>query len=161
MLFYTIICFIGINDYTFNLYGCKNNHITKNILIENFEDTQKIQHENHNNHGNEKEDYNCNKHNGEQFIKYCKNHKKNLCIQCESEHKNCKTIYFGYILPDKNRLNLEELRDNPNEFFGTIGDASEIIRITLCGRKSSPNLYYVEKILGKDEIERRFNKIIK
>ena len=58
-------------------------------------------------------------------------------------------------------VNKKELRDNPDEFIGTIGDASEIIRITLCGRKSSPNLYYVEKILGKDEIERRFNKIIK
>ena len=58
-------------------------------------------------------------------------------------------------------VNKKELRDNPNDFIGTIGDASEIIRITLCGRKSSPNLYYVEKILGKDEIERRFNKIIK
>ena len=57
-------------------------------------------------------------------------------------------------------VNKKELRDNPDEFIGTIGDASEIIRITLCGRKSSPNLYYVEKILGKDEIARRFNKII-
>ena len=57
-------------------------------------------------------------------------------------------------------VNKKELRDNPDEFIGTIGDASEIIRITLCGRKSSPNLYYVEKILGKEEITRRFNKII-
>ena len=70
------ICFISCSGYTFNLYGCKNNHITKNILIENFEDTQRIQNDNHNIHENEKGNYNCNIHNGEQFIKYCKNHKK-------------------------------------------------------------------------------------
>ncbi|MCR5741553.1 MAG: glutamate--tRNA ligase [Gammaproteobacteria bacterium] len=56
--------------------------------------------------------------------------------------------------------NKKELRENPDKFIATIGDASEIIRIALTGRKSSPNLYYVEKILGKEEIERRFNKII-
>ena len=59
------VCFIGINDYTFNLYGCKNNHITKNILIENFENTQRIQNDNHNIHEKEKGNYNCNIHNGE------------------------------------------------------------------------------------------------
>ena len=57
--------------------------------------------------------------------------------------------------------NKKELRDNPDMFIGTIGDASEIIRVSLTGRKSSPNLYYVEKILGKEEIERRFNSVIK
>ena len=111
------ICFIGIDGYTFNLYGCKNNHITRNILFENFEDTQRI---NHNNPEHEKENYNCNKHNGEQFTKYCKNHKQNLCIQCENEHKDCETIYFGDILPDKNKINCEELRDYINKLKNEI-----------------------------------------
>ena len=109
------ICFISVNGYTFNLYGCKNNHITKNILIENFEDTQRIQNDNHNIHENEKGNYNCNIHNGEQFIKYCKNHKKNLCLQCENEHRNCETIYFADILPSKNKISCEELRDYINK----------------------------------------------
>jgi len=55
--------------------------------------------------------------------------------------------------------NKKELRDNPDKFIGTIGDASEIIRISLSTRKSSPNLYYVEKILGKAKIKERFNKV--
>ena len=36
-------CFIKIKDYTFNFYGCKNNHITEHILFNMFEGTQKIQ----------------------------------------------------------------------------------------------------------------------
>ncbi len=57
--------------------------------------------------------------------------------------------------------NKKELRDNPNKYIGTIGDASEIIRVALTGRKSSPNLYYVEKILTNSEIRRRFENVIK
>ena len=57
--------------------------------------------------------------------------------------------------------NKKELRDNPEKYIGTIGDASEIIRVALTGRKSSPNLYYVEKILGHNEIRRRIMKVTK
>ena len=102
-------CFIDINNYTFKLHGCKNNHVTNNILFHNFEDTQKISQENH--HENEKEKYKCDIHNGEQFTKYCKDHNKNICIQCENEHKNCKTIYFGDILPNKDQLDCEKLNE--------------------------------------------------
>ncbi len=55
--------------------------------------------------------------------------------------------------------NKKEMRENPDFFVGTIGDASEIIRISLTGRKSSPNLYYVERILGAQRIKQRFNKV--
>ena len=55
--------------------------------------------------------------------------------------------------------NKKEMRDNPDKFKGTIGEASEIIRISLTARKSSPNLYYVEQILGKDRIVKRFKKV--
>ena len=33
---------INIKDYRVNLYGCKNNHITNNILLEEYEELQKI-----------------------------------------------------------------------------------------------------------------------
>ena len=53
--------------------------------------------------------------------------------------------------------NKKEMRENPDFYKGTIGDASEIIRIALTGRKNSPNLYYCEKILGDTRIKERFN----
>lgn len=56
--------------------------------------------------------------------------------------------------------NKKEFRDNPGKYVGTIGDASELIRIALSGRKNTPNLYYLEKILGKEVIKERLLKAI-
>ena len=49
---------------------------------------------------------------------------------------------------------------NPELYKGTIGDVAEILRITLTGRKNSPNLYYVMQILGKQECDRRIDLVI-
>ena len=56
--------------------------------------------------------------------------------------------------------NNKEFKANPEAFIGSIGDVAEILRITLTGRKNSPNLYYVMKILGKEECDRRIDLII-
>ena len=57
--------------------------------------------------------------------------------------------------------NKKEFKENPDAFKGMVGDVAEILRITLTGRKNSPNLYYVMQILGKDESSRRMNEVIK
>ena len=49
---------------------------------------------------------------------------------------------------------------NPEAFKGTIGDVAEILRITLTTKRNSPNLYYVMKVLGKEECDRRINQIL-
>ena len=51
-------------------------------------------------------------------------------------------------------------KNNPELFNGTIGDVAEILRITLTGRKNSPNLYYVMQILNKQECDRRIDLVI-
>ena len=56
--------------------------------------------------------------------------------------------------------NKQDFKANPDAFKGLIGDVAEILRITLTGRKNSPNLYYVMKILEKAECDRRINKVI-
>ena len=56
--------------------------------------------------------------------------------------------------------NKQEYKANPEAFKGLIGDVAEILRITLTGRKNSPNLYYVMRILGKKECDRRIDKVI-
>ena len=55
--------------------------------------------------------------------------------------------------------NNKEYKANPEQFKGTIGDVAELLRITLTGRKNSPNLYYVMRLLGKDECVRRIDAI--
>ena len=56
--------------------------------------------------------------------------------------------------------NRQEYKANPEAYKGLIGDVAEILRITLSGRKNSPNLYYVMRILGKEECDRRIDKVV-
>ena len=51
-------------------------------------------------------------------------------------------------------------KQNPEAYKGTVGDVAEMMRIALTTRKNSPNLYYVMKILGKQECDRRFHQVM-
>ena len=53
--------------------------------------------------------------------------------------------------------NGKTLKQNPDTYIGTVGDVAEMLRISLTTRKNSPNLYYVMKVLGKEECSRRLN----
>lgn len=63
-------------------------------------------------------------------------------------------------LENKFAPNGKTLKQNPDVYIGTVGDVAEMLRISLTTRKNSPNLYYVMKVLGKEECDRRLNKII-
>jgi len=41
-----------------------------------------------------------------------------------------------------------------------VGDVAEILRIALTGRKNSPNLYFVMKVLGSEESSKRVDYVI-
>ena len=51
-------------------------------------------------------------------------------------------------------------KKNKEAYKGHVGDVSEMIRIAVTGKKQSPNLYYVLKILGKEKSIERINNII-
>lgn len=51
-------------------------------------------------------------------------------------------------------------KKNKEAYKGHVGDVSEILRIAITGKKQSPNLYYVLKILGKDRSVERINKVL-
>ena len=99
---------IKIEDYKINLFGCKNNHIIENILLENYENTQNIDISKiiceickENNKGNSDQNafYRCNK---------CK---INICPLCYSKHdKNHKIINYelkDYICEEHNEAFVE------------------------------------------------------
>ena len=52
------------------------------------------------------------------------------------------------------------VKQNPGMYKGSVADIAEMIRISLTGKRNSPNLYYVMKILKKEECDRRFNSTI-
>ena len=49
---------------------------------------------------------------------------------------------------------------NKELYVGHVGDVAEILRITLCAKKNAPNLYYVMRVLGKTEVDRRIEKAL-
>lgn len=51
-------------------------------------------------------------------------------------------------------------KNDPMQFNGQIGDAAGFIRLCLALRKNTPNIYYVQKILGKEKVIKRIENII-
>lgn len=49
----------------------------------------------------------------------------------------------------------KEYKANPEAFKGHVGDVSMILRVAVTGKKASPDLYSVMKILGKAEVIKR------
>ena len=60
---------------------------------------------------------------------------------------------FGYA------REVKEYKKNPESFKGHVGDVSTVIRVALTGRKNTPDLYEILKLMGKERIEKRFNRI--
>ena len=56
--------------------------------------------------------------------------------------------------------NVKEYKKNKEAYKGHIGDVASIVRIAMCTKTKSPNLYNILQILGKDRYEERINKII-
>ena len=54
----------------------------------------------------------------------------------------------------------KEWKKNKEMFKGHVGDVSSVIRIMASTRTQSQNLYYVLKILGKEEVERRIDTVL-
>lgn len=49
---------------------------------------------------------------------------------------------------------------NRDKYVGHIGDVAEMLRIAITGSKQSPNLYYVLKVLGIEEVKARLGIMI-
>ena len=56
--------------------------------------------------------------------------------------------------------NVKEYKANPDAFKGHVGDVSTIIRVSLTSRTNTPDLYFIMKILGKEEINKRIDAAI-
>ncbi len=56
--------------------------------------------------------------------------------------------------------NIKVWKKDKTAYKGHVGDISEFLRLSLSGKKNSPNLYYVLQILGKDKVINRIKKVI-
>lgn len=57
-------------------------------------------------------------------------------------------------------VDMKTYKANPNAYIGNVADASNIVRIALTGKTTTPDLYEIMKLLGEDEINARFDYVI-
>ena len=137
------IILLKIKNFKINLNGCKNNHNTDNILLNKYEETQKIDISkiicdicNKNNKGNT--------HNNEFYI--CNTCNKNICPLCKSYHdKNHNIINYD----DKNYI-CNKHNDPFNKYCKTCNENICII----CENKHKDHniLDFKDILIDKDDI---------
>lgn len=56
-------------------------------------------------------------------------------------------------------VDMKTYKANPEAYIGNIADASNIVRIALTGKTTTPDLYEIMKLLGVNEIAKRFDYV--
>ena len=54
---------------------------------------------------------------------------------------------------------VKEYKQNPEKWPGHVGDVSTVLRVAITGRKNTPDLYEIMKVLGKEEVISRLQAI--
>ena len=57
-------------------------------------------------------------------------------------------------------VDMKTYKANPDAHIGNIADASNIVRIALTGKTTTPDLYEIMKLLGETEVNTRFDYVI-
>ena len=53
---------------------------------------------------------------------------------------------------------MKQYKENPENYKGSIADISNYIRVCLTSRTTTPDLYEIIKLLGKDRVFKRLCK---
>ena len=55
--------------------------------------------------------------------------------------------------------NMKEYKENPDKYKGSVADISTVLRVALTSKSMTPDLYEIMRLLGKDRIVERINRI--
>ena len=55
---------------------------------------------------------------------------------------------------------VKEFKANPEMYKAHVGDVSTVLRVALTSRTNTPDMYEIMQVLGKDRVEKRFEKAI-
>ena len=74
-----------------------------------------------------------------------------------------KEIWFNNIKTMCDELgyasNMKEYKKNPENFKGNVADVSTVLRVSLTSKSMTPDLFEIMKLMGKDRIKERYNKV--
>lgn len=75
-----------------------------------------------------------------------------------------KETWFNKIKELSNELgyctDMKEYKTNPDNYKGSVADISTVIRVAVTTSSTTPDLYEILKLLGKERIQNRFNKFM-
>lgn len=77
----------------------------------------------------------------------------NYSVSEQEWFNNLKLLAVRHNFAESNKI----YKANKEQYLGSVNDVAEMVRISLTTSKQSPNIYYVLKILGDEEIKRRIN----
>ncbi len=80
----------------------------------------------------------------------------NVDVTEEEWFENLKALALKYNFTSDRKA----YKANPNDFNGQAGDCAGFIRLALAARKNTPNIYFVQRILGKNKVFERINRLI-
>ena len=80
------------------------------------------------------------------------------------DENDSKEDWFEKVKITANKLgfctDMKEYKQNPEKYVGSTADFAGTIRIAIVNRKNSPDIYEIMKLLGKDEVMKRFENVI-
>ncbi len=83
----------------------------------------------------------------------------------EYDTERDKDAWFAHIKEMCEKLgytpNVKEYKKNPELYKGHVGDVSTVIRLAVTGRKNTPDLYEILKILGTEKVKERLLSAVK
>lgn len=88
----------------------------------------------------------------------------NLYIDEYYNQEDDKDTWFNKMKDLSERLGyareVKQYKENPEIYKGHVGDVSMVLRVSLTSLKMTPDLYEIMKLLGKDRIKERFEKVV-
>ena len=88
----------------------------------------------------------------------------NLYIEKYYNENDDKDTWFNKIKELSEKLgyasDMKAYKENPEDYKGSVADISNIIRVALTTKTTTPDLYEIMRLLGKERIEKRFKNII-
>ena len=77
-------------------------------------------------------------------------------LQSETEWFEAFKALFSKL---KYAANKKEYKSNPENYIGMIADVAEVLRVALALKKSTPNFYLIQKIMGPARIKQRISQV--
>ena len=55
---------------------------------------------------------------------------------------------------------MKEYKAEPEKYVGSVADASNLVRVALTGRTTTPDLFEIIKLLGKSKVAERLQYVL-